>query len=77
MALKEAGEAFLVGLLEQANLCANHAKCVVIMPKGIQLTRRIEGIFKVCGDLLLYFFLKSHYNKIDIFFFIHYMILYT
>ena len=26
MALKEAGEAFLVGLLEQANLCSIHAK---------------------------------------------------
>ena len=37
LALQEAGEAFLVGLLEQANLCAIHAKRVTIMPKGIQL----------------------------------------
>ena len=27
LALQEAGEAFLVGLLEQANMCAIHAKC--------------------------------------------------
>ena len=38
-ALQEAGEAFLVGLLEQANLCAIHAKHVTIMPKNIQLAR--------------------------------------
>ena len=37
LALQEAGEAFLVGLLEQANLCAIHAKQVTIMPKDIQL----------------------------------------
>ena len=37
LALQEAGEAFLVGLLEQANICAIHAKRVTIMPKDIQL----------------------------------------
>ena len=37
LALQEAGEAFLVGLLEQANICAIHAKQVTIMPKDIQL----------------------------------------
>ena len=37
MALQEAGEAFLVGLLEQCNLCAVHAKCVTVVPKEIQL----------------------------------------
>ena len=37
MAIQEAGEAFLVGLLEQANLCTLHAKCVTIMPRNIQL----------------------------------------
>ena len=41
-ALQEAGEAFLVGLLGQANLCAVHAKCVTVMPKGIQLARGIR-----------------------------------
>ena len=42
MALQEAGEAFLVGLLEQANLCTIHVKCVTIMPNDIQLARRIR-----------------------------------
>ena len=41
LALQEAGEAFLVGLLEHANICAIHAKQVTIMPKDIQLARRI------------------------------------
>ena len=41
--IQEAGEAFLVGLLKQANLCALHAKCVTIMPRDIQLARRIQG----------------------------------
>ena len=38
-ALQEAEEAFLVGLLEQANLYAIHAKHVTVMPKDIQLAR--------------------------------------
>ena len=32
-ALQEAGKAFLIGLLEQANLCAIHAKRITVMPK--------------------------------------------
>ena len=40
-ALQEAGEAYLVGLFEDTNLCAIHAKRVTIMPKDIQLVRRI------------------------------------
>ena len=32
LALQKAGEAFLVGLMEEANLCAIHAKRVTIMP---------------------------------------------
>ena len=39
MALLEAGDAFLVGLLEQSNLCMIHMKCVTVMPKDIQLMR--------------------------------------
>ena len=42
-ALQEASEAYLVGLFEDTNLCAIHAKRVTIMPKDIQLTRRIHG----------------------------------
>ena len=42
-ALQEAAEAYLVGLDEDVNLCALHAKRVTIMPKDIQLARRIRG----------------------------------
>ena len=41
--LQEASEAYLVGLFEDTNLCAVHAKRVTIMPKGIQLARLIRG----------------------------------
>ena len=43
MALQEATEAYLVGLFEDSNLCAIHARRVTIMPKDIQLARRIRG----------------------------------
>ena len=43
VALQEAAEAYLVGLFEDTNLCAIHAKRVTIMPKDIQLARRIRG----------------------------------
>ncbi len=43
MALQEAAEAYLVGLFEDTNLCAIHANRVTIMPKDIQLARRIRG----------------------------------
>ena len=43
LALQEAAEAHLVGLFEDANLCAIHAKRVTVMPKDIQLARRIRG----------------------------------
>ena len=43
LALQEASEAYLVGLMEDTNLCAIHAKRVTIMPKDIQLARRIRG----------------------------------
>ena len=36
---------YLVGYFEDANLCAIHAKRVTIMPKDIQLARRITAIF--------------------------------
>ena len=42
-ALQESCEAYLVGLFEDTNLCAIHAKRVTIMPKDIQLARRIRG----------------------------------
>ncbi|KAF5836742.1 histone H3 [Dunaliella salina] len=42
-ALQEAAEAYLVGLFEDTNLAAIHAKRVTIMPKDIQLASRIRG----------------------------------
>ncbi|PIC50010.1 hypothetical protein B9Z55_000108 [Caenorhabditis nigoni] len=42
-ALQEASEAYLVGLFEDSNLCAIHAKRVTIMPKDMQLAKRIRG----------------------------------
>ena len=43
-ALQEAAEHYLVTLLEEANLCAIHAKRVTIQPKDVQLSKRIRGI---------------------------------
>merc|ERR1711937_294199 len=43
LALQEATEAYLVGLFEDTNLCAIHAQRVTIMPKDMQLARRIRG----------------------------------
>jgi len=42
LALQEAAEAYLVGLFEDTNLCAIHAKRVTIMPKDMQLARRLR-----------------------------------
>ena len=41
-ASQEASEAFLVGLMEDANLCAIHARRVTIMPKDLELSQRIR-----------------------------------
>ena len=43
MAIQEASEAYLVGLFEDTNLCAIHAKRVTILPKDIHLARRLRG----------------------------------
>jgi histone H3 len=43
MGLQEASEAFIVGLFEDTNLCAIHTGRVTIMPKDIQLARRVRG----------------------------------
>ena len=42
LGLQEAAEFQLVGMFENANLCAIHAKRVTVMPKDIQLTRKIK-----------------------------------
>jgi histone H3 len=43
LALQEATEAYMVGVFEDTNLCAIHAKRVTIMPKDMQLALRIRG----------------------------------
>ena len=43
LALQEAAESYLVGLFEDTNLCAIHAKRVTIMTKDLHLARRIRG----------------------------------
>lgn len=42
-ALQEASEAFLVGYIEDGNLCAIHAKRVTLMARDLQLASRIRG----------------------------------
>jgi len=43
MAMQEVAEDYIVHLFEDCNLCAIHAKRVTIMPRDIQLARRIRG----------------------------------
>ena len=43
LALQEAAEAYLVSLMEDANMCAMHARRVTIRPKDMQLARRLRG----------------------------------
>jgi histone H3/H4 len=42
MALQEACEAYMVGLFEDTNLCALHARRVTVFPKDMQLARQIR-----------------------------------
>ena len=43
LALQEASEAYLVGVFEDTNLCAIHAKRATIFKKDMDLARRIRG----------------------------------
>ncbi len=43
LALQEASEAYMVGMFEDTNLAALHAKRVTIMPRDILLARRLRG----------------------------------
>ncbi|MEW5314977.1 MAG: hypothetical protein WDW38_006435 [Sanguina aurantia] len=47
LALQEATEAYLVGLFQDTNLVAIHARRVTIQPKDIELARRIRGDWEV------------------------------
>jgi len=42
-ALQVAVEAHMISLFEDSNLCAIHAKRVTVMPRDMQLARRIRG----------------------------------
>lgn len=43
MALQEATEAYIVGLIEDGQLCSLHAKRVTLMQRDLQLAQRIRG----------------------------------
>jgi histone H3 len=43
LALQEASEAYMVGMFEDTNLAALHAKLVTIMPRDMLLARRLRG----------------------------------
>mmetsp|Transcript_28231 Transcript_28231/g.28519 ORF Transcript_28231/g.28519 Transcript_28231/m.28519 type:complete len:141 (+) Transcript_28231:89-511(+) len=43
LAIQEGAEAYLVGLFEDAMLCAIHARRVTLFPRDIQLSRRLRG----------------------------------
>merc|ERR1712094_88056 len=45
LALQEATETYLVGVFEDTNLAAIHGKRVTIMPRDLQLARRLRGDF--------------------------------
>ncbi|MFH4975686.1 hypothetical protein AB6A40_002395 [Gnathostoma spinigerum] len=47
-ALHEATEAFLVRLFECAQLCADHARRVTLMPRDMQLVRRLRSMAETC-----------------------------
>ena len=52
LALQESAEAYLVGLLEDSNLCAIHAKRMTIMPKDMQLARRNKSKTKIINVMV-------------------------
>ena len=41
--MHHAAEAYLVGLFEDANLCALHGRRVTVMDRDIRLARRLRG----------------------------------
>ena len=43
LALQEAAESYLVGLFEDTHACAVHAGRITILPKDMNLARRIRG----------------------------------
>ena len=49
LALQEASEQYIVSLFEDTNLCAIHCSRVTIMPRDLQLARRIRGEYTKYG----------------------------
>jgi len=43
LTLHEASEAYMIGMFDDTNLAALHAKRVTIMPRDILLARRLRG----------------------------------
>ncbi|KAM0674318.1 hypothetical protein GVAV_002395 [Gurleya vavrai] len=43
LALQEAFEAYIVSLLEDSNLCAQHAKRVTLHEKDVNLVKKLSG----------------------------------
>ena len=41
-ALQEGAEAYIVGLLEDSQMCTTHTKRVTVMPKDMKLVRRLR-----------------------------------
>ena len=41
-ALQEGSEAYLIGLLEDSQLCTFHVKHMTLMPKDMQLAQRLQ-----------------------------------
>ena len=41
--IQEAAEAYIIGIFQDTNLCAIHAKRVTIFQKDVRLARRIRG----------------------------------
>jgi histone H3 len=50
LALQEASEAYMVGMFEDTNLAALHAKCVTNLPRDLALARGLRGD-KNLGDM--------------------------
>ena len=67
LALQEAAEAYLVGLFEDTNLCAIHAKRVTIMPKDIQLARYV--VFVYCCIRVLTIIILNSFSLVHCHFF--------
>jgi histone H3/H4 len=42
-AVQEATESYVISVLSDTNLCAVHAKRVTVMPRDLQLARRLRG----------------------------------